>query len=184
MASATFIDDVYLNSVTPIAANVDVLLLLPFIEVTQDSTFENMLGTTFYDRLQQGIIDGDLNSDERNIMTKYIRPALAWKVLNTAIPFISSQVRNKGVMNASSDNSQSASKDDKDDLRASSLSFSGFYIESLQRYLCDNSELFPTYQTPDSDTLRYPQSQRYDCDLYLGDGAEESMMDALRKFFK
>lgn len=183
MATALFIDENYINNITPLAANVDVNIIRPMIEATQDTTFERVLGTEFYTRLLTGIVDNDLNANERTIISNYIRPILAWYTVDKLIPFISVQLRNKGAMTASSDNSQPASKDDRDDLKATCKGLGDYYMESLNRYLCENYTLFPTYQNPDPDSLRQPYSQGYDCDLYLGDVDDVTVQD-LRKYFK
>ena len=182
MATALFIDEVYLNKRVPVSGNVDGLLIRTAIESAQDTLLENILGTDFYNHLQNAVINNTVNTDERTLLESFVQPALAWTAAEKLVTPLSLQVRNKGVMINSSDNSQPASKGDREELRASFRSYAAYYVESLQRYLCEFYTLFPKYKTPDPDSLRFPRSQAYDCDIYIGDQHVQDIKDFARKY--
>lgn len=181
MAKATFIDDVYIKKKTPLAASIDVALLLPYIETTQDNNFENILGTEMYNRLQQGIIDADLTADEQTLMG-YIRIAHVWLTAADAIPFIATQVRNVGVMQNSTDHSQPADTGKVKMLIAACKSKSDFYMNSLNLYLCDNGKLFELYIKAKGP--RFPEEKKFDTEVYIGNQKQMELRKLAKKYLQ
>lgn len=182
MATALLIDENFLIKKTTLAVSVDIKMMLPYIESTQDAVFESILGTELYNRLMTGVSNRDLTNDEKELLS-YIRPALAWNTAVDAIPFIAIQVRNVGVMRNTPDKSQPADIGAVKMLVASCRDKADNYIKSLQLYLCNNANKFSQYTSPDGP--RYPENQDVDCDIYLDDFSDdEAKKDAARRFYK
>jgi hypothetical protein len=87
ITKATFIDEAYLQKYTPISANVDIKLIVPFIITAQDMYAQDVFGTEFYERLMTGISAGNLIAKETELL-ELSQPAIAWLTLAEAIPFI------------------------------------------------------------------------------------------------
>ena len=86
MSRVKFISVDYLKRFTDIEDNVDDDKLVPFIYEAQDIHIQGALGSTFYDRLKQGVIDNDLNADETKLLTDFIQPCVNWWALYYIIP--------------------------------------------------------------------------------------------------
>jgi hypothetical protein len=143
---ANFIDEEFLKTRTPLNGQVDIKLLVPFIEVAQDTCIQPILGTALYTRLMKGIRDNDLNNDEIDLL-KIIGPAQAYFALWSAIPFVGVELRGSGVVRSASPQTQPASRSEMDMLIHSSKSFADFYAQRIIDWLCKNGSLYPEFRT-------------------------------------
>ena len=61
------IDETWIRQNTSISDHVDIKLIVPFIPISQDMLYggcKGLFGDTLYDRLKQGLINGDLSQNE------------------------------------------------------------------------------------------------------------------------
>lgn len=144
MVTALFVSENWLKTNTPINQNVEVSTISPFISQAQDLHVQPIIGTALYNRLMTGIINSDLNASE-NALLVLIRPSLAYWTLATALPFISAQVRNAGVVKVKSENTENASQSEVNNLVSAAQNVAQFYMQRVINYLCDNSSSFPEY---------------------------------------
>ena len=169
MAIALFASEQYLKAYTPIGGLVEFSEIEPSLHLAQDSWIQDILGSNFYVYLQEQYRDQQLNPDE-TILVSLIKPALAFRVAATMLPFLHMQMKNKGVLTQSGDYSQPIDLDALKYLRNELQNGAEFYSVRLSRFLCENRSLFPEYTTDNEYDMR-PHSGNYDmCDLYLGDG--------------
>ena len=167
-----FISVDYLKEHTTIEDNVDSDKLVPYIYEAQDMHIQQALGTTFYNRLRQGVIDGDLNADETNLLQTYIQPCLVWWVLYYAMPTLNFKLTNKAVSQESSQYSTSSLKSDVDFLRHDVRNFAEFRTARLNKYLCDYFDLFPEYQNPGDKVNLHKSNRSYFNNLYIPKGGK------------
>jgi len=160
MALALFISESYLKKNTPIGDLVQWSELEPSAQLAQDSFIQDILGTNFYIHLQNAGINGSLTSDENELIT-YIRPALAYRVVDQAITFVNYQIKNKGIQSQSGDYSQPVSLEEFKYLRHELRNRAEFYSKRLSTWLCDNKDLFPQY-TSNNTTDMKPSKSGYD----------------------
>jgi hypothetical protein len=178
--AALFISETYLKTFAPINNLVDVATLFPFVKSAQDKYIIRYLGKDLYVRLQQGVTDADLNSDEVELLA-LLQPALAWYALFDALPFINYQVRNKGVLSQGGDNTTNAGLTELKFLREEASSNAEYYLQQVVFYLCDNSKKFPEYC---SDNLPYPTLRTPYKGGFFTEKQQDIDVDYLRKWLK
>jgi|ERR1043165_4596735 hypothetical protein len=165
MALIYFIGEQYLKDKTVLSNNIDIELITPNIEYSQDSHIQPLLGSKFYNSLQLSYSAQTLNNYEVELVN-LIKPALAYRSAEASLPFINLQIRNKGINKLNSENAVQADLADMKYLRDTLQSRSEFYEKRIQDYLCLNGNHFPDYTNPDS-PIAPNQSSVFDCDLYF-----------------
>lgn len=185
MARALFVSETYLRTYTPIASNVDVDFIFPHVSVFQDTNIQLILGSKLYNGLQDRIIAGTLTPDDQELLD-LCRQALAWGATAQLIPFLAVQIRNKGVVENTSDNTASADIDKVRWLQSSARDVYEFYAQRIKDYLCDNGARFAEYTSPE-----YPigpsAGSPYSTDLYLGpemDSREAERLDFWKRWIR
>ena len=167
MAKVKFISVTYLKENTTIEDNVDDNKLVPFIYKSQDTHIQQALGSAFYNHLKDAIINNTLNGDEDTLLRDYIQPCLSEFVLYEAMPFLNFKMTNKAVSQENSEFSTSSTLDDIKYLRQSVRDLAEFYLERLQKHLCDYSTLFPIYSNPGTDENLESSNKSYFNGVYL-----------------
>lgn len=167
MATALFITESYLKSITSISANVDVQELVPHVEQAQDIFIQDALGSRLYTTLQTAIINNNLTSDQTNLLN-LIRPCLAYYAMHSALPFISLKIRNTGIVKQSGENIVNADLSEIKYLRGEIKDTAEYYLQRINTYLCNYGNLHPTYSSPDARGI-IPSANDYTCDLFLDD---------------
>ena len=157
--TALLVSEQRLKQWTNLDNNVRVEEITPFIIQAQDIYIQDQLGTKFYNRIKQGVINNDLNADENTFLKDYIGPTLMQYALYLMMPGLKYKLSDKGVLSGSSEETTQTSLDELKYLRQSTLDTAEFYAERLREYLIDNPGLFPEYQTPGTDGM-YPNKQK------------------------
>lgn len=131
--------------------------LLNFIEVAQDIHVQNYLGTPLYDKILDLVVNdtiGDVGNEVYNtLLTDYIKPMLAWYAQSDYFYFAPYTVSNSGVYKHSSENSETAIKDEVDALAQRAKNNAIHYTNRLVDYLCDNSSSYPEYSQSTTDGM-------------------------------
>ena len=143
------ISEARLKKITSIDDNVEPDDLVPFITQAQDLKIQSVLGTYFYNNLKDDIANGSVSDDDRTLLNDYIAPLLANYALYLALPSLNFKVKNKAVLNPTSEESNSTGLDELKYLRQSVRDTAEFYEQRLLDYLCDFATLFPDYVNPD-----------------------------------
>lgn len=163
-----FTSEAYIKAYTPIGDNVDWSEIKSSAELTQDSYIQDILGTNFYNYIQTKYAAQTLTTDEQTLMN-YIKPALAYRIAEQSLPWISYQVKNKGVMQQRGDYADATDLTGIKYLRNELSNRAEFYATRLTNYLGEFGSLFPDYITNNSTDMP-PNPGSYDnCDLWLGD---------------
>jgi hypothetical protein len=169
MSRVNFVDTDYIKEYTTIQDNVDDDILVPFILISQDTHLQRALGTTFYDRLKQGVIDTNsvptgsnpLNANERALILDYVQPMIAQWTFYEALPHINYKFTNKAVSKERSEYSDSSQLDEVKYLRNGIRDLAEFYTARLIKHLCDYSSNFPEYENPDSKENLHKSNRAY-----------------------
>ena len=61
------IDENYLKSYTPISGNVDIAQLLPFVEVSQQTFVQHLLGTKLYREVTAAVAGGTVTAEQATL---------------------------------------------------------------------------------------------------------------------
>jgi hypothetical protein len=147
MSKVKFIDTVFLKENTTIQDNVDDDFLISSIYMVQDTHLQQALGTTFYNRLKQGVIDDDLNANELSLITTYIQNMVCRWTFYEVIPFINYKFTNKAVSKESSEWSQNSELNEVRYLQEIVRDQAEFYTKRLQVFLCDNDKTLMMMRT-------------------------------------
>lgn len=155
MSRAILISEQRVKQLTNLDDNVRVEEITPFIIQSMDLYLQDRLGTKFYERLQQGVLDGDLNADEKALLNDYIGPMLANYSLYLMLPGLKYKLVEKGVLSGTSEETAATTLEELKYLRQSVLDTAEFYDERLRERLCDlPSGTFPQYDSPGSDGMQ------------------------------
>lgn len=161
MSRVKFIDVDYVKRFTTLDDNADSDKIIPYIYVAQDVELQQILGSTFYDRLKEGVIADDLNADELALIQTYIQPMLVWWTLFYATPTLNFKLTNKAISQENSEYSNPSEKGIVDFLRHDFRNIAEFQTKRLVRYLCDYSNLFPEYENPDDKENLHKSNKAY-----------------------
>ena len=97
-----------------IDGNVDTDKLIQFVEVAQDTYIQTQLGTKLYDKLQDGVINNNLNTANTTLINTYLKPMLIWFTQSEYMKYAAFQISNGGVFKHTSENAATVSKSEVD----------------------------------------------------------------------
>lgn len=152
---AYFISETYLKDNSPLSGNIDVSLIYPHAKTAEDIYIQEAIGTSLYDDLVTKILsDSDLSSYPNElVLVKKLRDALLWYTCYDALPFISTRIRNIGLVEQSGDNLTNTEKSNEWALRKICKDKGDFYLKRVQEYLCAYGSLFSAYTCGTNDQI-------------------------------
>lgn len=153
MATALFIkrQDLVRNSI--LDGNVDTDKFIQYIKIAQQIHIRNYLGTDLYNRISTDILNNTLNGDYLELVNDYIQPMLIHYAMVDYLPFAAYQVKNGGVFKHTSENAESATKDEVDFLIQKERDIAEYYTRRFIDYMSFNQESFPEYYTNSNDDI-------------------------------
>lgn len=149
--------------------NVDDKLILPEIKAAQDIYIMPCLGSSLYNRIQQGINDDDLNPDEVTLLDNYIVDTLVNYVLSELPQGLSYQYYNKGLLRKTGENFESPSMQDMIDIANRFKARAEFYKQRLILFLKQNQVLYPEYLTNIGIDSIVPETNAYTTSIWFKD---------------
>jgi hypothetical protein len=128
------------------------------------------LGTSLYERLQDGVDCGNLNCNEKSLLDDYIVDCLINYVLSELPQGLSYQFYNKGLVRKSSENTELPSMQDMIDIANRYKARAEFYKQRLIKYLKQNQTLYPEYLNYGAgyDAIK-PENDGYTASIWLSD---------------
>lgn len=184
--SYLFIDDQYLRDNSPLGKNVDVDLIYPFVKQAQDIHIQDILGTPLYVDLEYRLFIGTTYStpyftsfeiDLIEISAK----ALAYWTCYLALPHLAFQIRNLGLGQATSTDTNSSSLEELKYIRNEMQNLGDFWNQRIVNFICANNEQFPLYDAASDDL--YPNIVGWDSDIYIEDTYRDLTLEEI-KFLK
>lgn len=158
MSKIRIITENYIKENTPLTENNQMKDIFPHIDTAQEVHLQQILGSDFYEDILNKFDNQTLNQYEVKLVSDYIKPALLYRTLYLALPFIQYNLRNKGLMVNTDDASISASQNQflfmYNIVRDRAIGNE----DLLKKYLCKNDKLFPKYKNPDG--LILPDKKR------------------------
>ena len=153
MATALFIkrQDLVRNSI--LDGNVDTDKFIQYIKIAQQIHIRNYLGSDLYNRISTDILNNTLNGDYLELVNDYIQPMLIHYAMVDYLPFAAYQVKNGGVFKHTSENAESATKDEVGFLIQKERDIAEYYTRRFIDYMSFNQELFPEYYTNSNDDI-------------------------------
>lgn len=154
-----------------ISGNVDPDKIVQFVEVAQDTHIQNYLGGKLYKKLQQLIVDDEINdagnADYKTLLTSYIKPMLIWFTQSNYIPFAAFQIGNGGVYKHRSENSDAITTEELNMLVARATETAEFYTRRFMDYMDHNSNLYPEYTSTANEDMNPDRDVNFG-GIYLG----------------
>ena len=147
--------------------NMDDKLVYSHIKTAQDMWIREALGDSLMERLQAGIENEDLTTDENYLIDHYIIDSLVFFTIAEMPLGASYQFFTKGALRRTSDQTELPSLSDMLDISAQYQSKGEYYRERLIKYLKNNKTMFPQY-TECQDDIN-PSSSGYSAPMWLGD---------------
>jgi hypothetical protein len=166
MAIIKFVTETEIKEKSPISNNTDIKLISDSVEYAQDAYIQDVLGTNLYNDIQTKFSAGTLSTIEQQLVD-LIKPALIYRSIEQALPFMQSQIVNKGIVHKNSEFSQQADISYMRYLREELKGRTQFLTERIIKFLCNNKTSFPLYVADNDDINPTSKNGYYDCDLYL-----------------
>ena len=157
MATALLVTTDDLKNNTIIDGNVDTAKFIQFMRIAQEVHIQNYLGTSLYRSIQAKIIAGNLAGDYLDLVNNYLKDMVIYFAMVDYVPFSAFQISNGGVYKHRSENSDTATKEEIDSLTEKYRQFAQFFTRRFLDYICDNSNLFPEYNSSTQSDM-YPST--------------------------
>lgn len=147
MATAHFISETYLKNHSPLSGNIDIGEVYPFARTAEEIYIQEAIGTKLFNRLVESLNASprDTTANETTLLKK-IRNALVWYTCYDALPFLDIKVRAIGVVRQTSETTTSVTREDISYMRKECKNKGDFYLNMVQKYLCENGDLFDEYR--------------------------------------
>lgn len=159
MATALFIKRSDLVKNTALNGNVDTDKFIQFIKIAQEVHVRNYLGTDLYDKISADIIADTLTGDYLSLVNDYVQPMLIHFAMAEYLPFAAYTVANGGVFKHSSENSETATKEEVDSLIARERDYAEYYASRFVDYMSFNApSKFPEYYSNNNEDI-YPDKE-------------------------
>ena len=136
-----------------IDGNVDTDKLIQFVEVAQDTYIQTQLGTKLYDKLQDGVINNNLNTANTTLINTYLKPMLIWFTQSEYMKYAAFQISNGGVFKHTSENAETVSKNEVDFLIAKERNIAEYYTKRFIDYMSFNQSTYPEYNSNTNDDI-------------------------------
>ena len=147
MAKALFITTNDLVKYTIINGNVDPDSYTQYIFQAQQIHIQNYLGTKLYNKINDGIVAGNLAAPYTTLLSDYIKMMVVHWTMVEYLPYASIKISEKGVFKHSSENSTVVDKSEIDSLIEKSRDTAQSYTNRFIDYMSFNQVSFPEYNT-------------------------------------
>jgi hypothetical protein len=162
-----FVSTKFIKEHTNIENNVDDSKIKPLIVKVQDTHLQQIIGSSFYEHLMDAVYNDTLTANELILLRNYIQRFVSEYVFFEVFPFLNYKSTNKGVSKESSEYSVPAELSEIKFMRSAIRDIAEFYGARLDKYLTDNSSLFPEYTNPTQPENLPKTGNIYQSGIYL-----------------
>ena len=167
MAKALLITNKDLLTYTNLSGNIDRTKITQYIGIAQDIHIQSDLGTDLLEKIQADIIASNLTGNYLTLVRTWVKPALIhWSAVEM-LPMLSVTVGNGGIFQHTPENGSPLPKEEVDSLASKEEEYAKFYSDRLRPYLCNNSELFPEYNTNTNEDINPSKDDLNSCNWVL-----------------
>lgn len=166
MAFTSFCSENYLKAFTPLNNNIDVKDILPHLQLAEEIWARELIGNDLYVDLKTKFIAQTLSAIEIDLVG-LLQPMIAYRCTFEAIPFLSTKMRNGGIVKLKGDNFDAAPLSEVKYLRDELANRSEYYATRIAQFLCDNRNQFPLYAWSMDNNPSPNVSTDWDSDIYL-----------------
>ena len=132
---------------TSLDNNIRIDVLTPSILNAQNLYIQDTLGTSFFDRLKEGVLNDDLTVTESDFLRDYVGPTLMQYALYMLLPNLKYKMVEKGILNGTSEETQPTTLQELQYLRESTIETAQFYDQRMKEFLWQNPGFFPEWLT-------------------------------------
>jgi len=169
-----FITEQTFKERTGASNNIDGKQLFPMIKVAGDIYIQPILGSTLYKRLQNGIVEDNLNAYEITLIDDYLTDALIWFTMSMLPMSMGYQLFSKGFLQKTAEESNTPSRADLELIEQKYKSMAEFYNQRMIKYLQENYTLYGEYLNYGMGLdVIFPEHKAYTSPIYLG-GADNN----------
>ena len=151
MSYVLFISEAKLKDSTAISLSVDNAILLPYVLQSQKLYVKTKLGSDLYEKLESLITAGTVNDAGNEayatLLNDYIGSQLPNYALYHAIPFLRFKIEGGNIYSKVSETGTALTTEESQHLREEVLNTAQYFTERMIDYICNNSSLFPEYNT-------------------------------------
>lgn len=145
MIYSAFITVKYLKDNSPVLQYVNEDELQVYIRPAQDIYIQKALGSKLYYSLMEKINNQSLNSNDVDLITKYIQPALVWWTTHEFALYANYKFTNKAISKQNSDNSDPSELNEVNYLTTSLRQKAQYFTDRLTKHLMGSTNVFPEY---------------------------------------
>tara|TARA_R100001460_G_scaffold65204_3_gene105522 strand:- start:459 stop:959 length:501 start_codon:yes stop_codon:yes gene_type:complete len=153
MATALFItrDDLVRN--TFLSGNVDTDKFIQFIKIAQEVHIQQYLGTKLFDKISADIIAGSLSGTYQTLVNEYVQPMLIHYAMTEYLPFSAFTASNGGLFKKTSENGETATRDDISFLIEKERNLAEYYTRRFIDFMAFNQSSYPEYTSNTNDDI-------------------------------
>lgn len=168
MANARFIEYDYVVQNHPMFnGNIERNTIDATILLSQKQYIRNILGTNLYNAIVTQIVNsGSPQGNYQTLVDEYVAPALVQWVAFKSVPYLSSRITNKGIVESSSDYSSPVSMDKLQMLQSEFKDSAGILTQLLADYLTQYESLFPELSTNNGLDEKNPSKIGFQIPIY------------------
>lgn len=175
MAKGLFLRQEDLKKNTFLRGVTDPDTFIHYVSIAQETHLLRVLGTNLYNRLQDMIEDGTINSasnsDYKSLLLDFVNPMLVHYSLVTFLPFASFMLSNSGVQKHKVDNADRATDEEVNNLVDRHRDFAESYRARFNDHMSFYNSRYPEYNQHTNDDV-IPNRRRYSSGIYLTNGYE------------
>jgi hypothetical protein len=151
MAYALLISTEDVKKFTITNGNLDADDFIEYIKISQDITIQNYLGSQLYKKLQDLILNDDINEPEfseyKTLLTTYVKPMLVHWAMVYYLPFAAYTLSNKGLFKHNSESATNVDKAEVDYLVEKERDIAESYTQRFIDFMCFNQSTYPEYNS-------------------------------------
>lgn len=145
MAKIHLISEKYIKENSTVDDNVDVSLIVPFIDVAQIQ-LKRIIGRKLLDEILGQVQNDNLTSLNETLLDEYIQPFLLWATLKEANPYLLYKYRNKAIAVKGAEFSSPVSQYELETLTKKANDKANLYAYEMEEYLQENSADYPLWE--------------------------------------
>lgn len=168
------LSELKLKNFTDIDPNVNSAILLPFVQVVQQTVLEYIIGAPYYRSLCDQVSSGTLvtGSTDWNFLVYFAQPVLIWASYAEALPSVFMRIKNNGVVTGA-ENTVTLSEMNYMQKRADDRS--QFFQERMIQEIIFNSNLYPLCYNYTSNQGLFPHlGKQYFSGIHISNGNWEN----------
>lgn len=182
-AEVLFVNPDYIKRLTQVNGGVEDSVMVPAIILAQDKHLQNYLGTDLLDKLKSDIAGSGPTGDYATLLDDYVRKATVWWSMVEMLPNLYVKLDNGGLVIRVSDDTQAISESDLHREVENARQNAQFYTTRMVEYLCNNSSLFPEYNSNSGAEMSPEQQVYYQNGMTISGGHDRIDPDLARKIF-